>query len=201
MGAKKRVENKSITSNDKVKAQSRSSGAALLRERDLPQRSQSVHSRLSVANSKVSQNNQQQPSTAFGRGGASKTPSSERRPNSMQMAPTVTASRREYDNATAAKKGVVSRNRSQDTAKSAIAPGGFAKLLEIRKPVVVTHETEGGYANAGGNAHGGVRKSMELRGESEHLYIGGEETDVISEDQLDRLLLQAKKAKATGSKR
>lgn len=35
-------------------------------------------------------------------------------------------------------------------------------------------------------------KSMELRGKSEYLRIGGGEVDVISGDQLDRLLVQAK---------
>ena len=45
----------------------------------------------------------------------------------------------------------------------------------------------------------GVRKSMgELRGQSEHLEIRGEEVDVISENQLGRLLQQARNARAGG---
>lgn len=43
-------------------------------------------------------------------------------------------------------------------------------------------------------------RSVELNGESEYLRIGGEEADIISGDQLDRLLVKAKMARSGGGR-
>ncbi len=82
---------------------------------------------------------------------------------------------------------------------------GFQKLAAMRSggPIVVVHDENIDYnernvqptksalkkSSAGTN-------SIELNGNSEMLRIGGEEVDMISGDQLDRLLVQAKKARA-----
>jgi len=197
------LEPKVNNSNDKLKNRQKGLVGAARREKDIPQRSQSVHSRLGVVNSKASQ--PQQPA-AFGRGiSTSKTASTDRRPNSMQMPPTVAsrAGKKEVENVAVAKKGIsVPRIRNAELIESP-AHGGFAKLLESRKPVVVTYEMDEAYVESGhgnGMLRGGLHKSTELRGESEHLYMG-DGADVISEDQLDRLLLQAKKAKSIGPTR
>lgn len=54
--------------------------------------------------------------------------------------------------------------------------------------------------NLNGNRVGNpsINKSIELNGESEYLQINGNQVDVISEDQLDRLLIQAKQARSNG---
>jgi hypothetical protein len=52
-----------------------------------------------------------------------------------------------------------------------------------------------------GNKYDGFQaESIELRGESEYLRIKGNEVDVISGDQLDRLLSQAKNARGVGKR-
>ena len=84
--------------------------------------------------------------------------------------------------------------RDEPPAKSG---GGFAALQANATkmkggPMVVVHEEEEDVRVKGRK----VRvQSPELRGDSEKMYIKGEETDVISGDQLNRLLLQARKAR------
>ena len=48
----------------------------------------------------------------------------------------------------------------------------------------------------GGGGGGNTSRSLELNGDSEYLRIGGGEADLISGDQLDRLLVAARRAKA-----
>ena len=74
---------------------------------------------------------------------------------------------------------------------------GFAKLAQAAKvsPVVVTYEEEP-VSGLKGNRRGGNSSSLELNGESEYLRIGRAGEDVIGGDQLDRLLVQARRARA-----
>lgn len=84
---------------------------------------------------------------------------------------------------------------------------GFAKLqAKISDgPMVVTHEsdefdTRSNVRNTKlkkAQSFGGspTMRSTELNSDSEYLKIGGEEVDVISSDQLDRLLIQARKVR------
>lgn len=82
---------------------------------------------------------------------------------------------------------------------------GFQKLAAMRSggPIVVVHDENMDYnernvqptKSALKKSHAGAN-SIELNGNSEMLRIGGEEVDMISGDQLDRLLVQAKKARA-----
>jgi len=98
----------------------------------------------------------------------------------------------------------VGRNRSAD--RGVREPGGiqgFAKLqAKIDGPMVVSHESDDIDHNPRGRmkkaqSFGGspTMRSTELNGESEYLRIGGAEVDVISSDQLDRLLIQARKVR------
>ena len=78
------------------------------------------------------------------------------------------------------------------------SPRGFHKLAAKARagPVVVTYDDDlGGTTNRGNRNNG--RTSVELNGESEYLKIGGEEVDLISGDQLDRLLSKARSARAS----
>ena len=57
---------------------------------------------------------------------------------------------------------------------------------------------DGNSRNSGGRGRRGgdnARRSAELDGNSEYLRIGGEEVDLISGDQLDRLLSKARKGR------
>ena len=84
---------------------------------------------------------------------------------------------------------------------------GFAKLQSkiSSGPMVVTHEGDdfdarGSVRNTKlkkAQSFGGspTMRSTELNSDSEYLKIGGEEVDVISSDQLDRLLIQARKVR------
>lgn len=74
--------------------------------------------------------------------------------------------------------------------------GGFAKLQQVAArggPVVVTYDDE--VVGAGGGGRSGGRSSMELNCESEHLRVGKDNSDIIGGDQLDRLLVQARRAR------
>jgi hypothetical protein len=75
---------------------------------------------------------------------------------------------------------------------------GFAKLQSAAKaaPIVVTYEDEGQYS-VRGKGRGG--NSMELQSESEYLHIGKSGGDVIGGDQLDRLLVQARRARVAAT--
>ena len=77
------------------------------------------------------------------------------------------------------------------------SPRGFHKLAAKARagPVVVTYDDDLGGTNNGGGRNKG-RTSVELSGESEYLKIGGEEVDLISGDQLDRLLNKARSARS-----
>jgi len=93
--------------------------------------------------------------------------------------------------------------------------GGFAKLQHgvaggkgsvVRGgPAIVTYNgADDSPVRGGGGGHkgvsvrfgGGSSERDQLRGESEYLRVTGEDVDVISGDQLDRLLVQARKARA-----
>jgi hypothetical protein len=100
------------------------------------------------------------------------------------------------------------RNRSADRGvREQGGLQGFAKLqAKIDGPMVVTHESDDLDRGASlprnlklkkAQSFGGspTMRSTELNGESEYLRIGGEEVDVISSDQLDRLLIQARKVR------
>merc|ERR1711968_158020 len=71
-------------------------------------------------------------------------------------------------------------------------PQGFHKLAAQARsgPKVVTYEED-----LGGSDRSRGRTSVELSGDSEYLRIGGEEVDLISGDQLDRLLVTARNAR------
>ena len=82
---------------------------------------------------------------------------------------------------------------------------GFQKLAAMRSggPIVVVHDENIDYnernvqpAKSALKKSSAGTNSIELNGNSEMLRIGGEEVDMISGDQLDRLLVQAKKARA-----
>ena len=64
------------------------------------------------------------------------------------------------------------------------------------EPVIVSYDDEGREPPPGPRGGSRGRASVELNGESEYLKIGGEEVDIISGDQLDRLLVQARGARA-----
>jgi len=73
--------------------------------------------------------------------------------------------------------------------------GGFQALAGKAKGggMMVSYEDDlGGGAPRNGGGGGVNRRSTELDGESEYLRIGGEEVDLISGDQLDRLLTRAR---------
>ncbi len=78
--------------------------------------------------------------------------------------------------------------------------GGFQRLAQKTKvkgePVIVSYDDEGREPPPGPRGGSRGRASVELNGESEYLKIGGEEVDIISGDQLDRLLVQARGARA-----
>lgn len=104
-------------------------------------------------------------------------------------------------------KAAASRGRGPSPARpSARDPSpsvqGFGKLQQLASkvsgPLIVSYDDEGREVKggAGGKRIGGnAARSQELSGESEYLRIGGTEVDIISGDQLDRLLLQARKAR------
>lgn len=80
--------------------------------------------------------------------------------------------------------------------------GGFGALAAKARggPVVVSYEDDLGGSTAGqrgprSGKGGGNRQSAELDGNSEYLRIGGEEVDLISGDQLDRLLVNARRTR------
>ena len=110
------------------------------------------------------------------------------------------------------KRAAINNNSNQDDGRGGggggggAVRGGFARLqiAANKGPVVATfdEEDEGDVMSIRGrrqhnpsnnsnnnnyNNNRNVRNSMELRGESEYLHIGGNEADVISGDQLDRL--------------
>lgn len=83
--------------------------------------------------------------------------------------------------------------------------GGFSKLQNssIRGgPTIVSHDDDavgglnGKKLGRGKGGAGAAGRSLELAGDSEYLRIGGEDVDMISGDQLDRLLIKAQKARA-----
>lgn len=91
---------------------------------------------------------------------------------------------------------------------------GFAKLANIKKhsgPIVAVHDDDDDNFESRGGRGGDVKsvlkkksnyptlRSTELNGDSEYLRIGGEEVDVISGDQLDKLLVHSKKTRAPGN--
>lgn len=88
------------------------------------------------------------------------------------------------------------RNKGQAEAPPARAApvSGFAKLqaTATRGPIVMTYEEEPSQFQA---QQSPPRPRMrELRAESEHIYMKGNDVDMISEDQLNRLLTRAKRA-------
>lgn len=105
------------------------------------------------------------------------------------------------------------RGRGVSPARQALrdpspAAGGFAKLqhAKVTGPLVVSYDEEGRELRGGrqqgpGRGGGNALRSSELNGESEYLRIGGEEVDVISGDQLDRLLAKARRARGAGGGR
>ena len=108
------------------------------------------------------------------------------------------------------------RGRGVSPARQALrdpspATGGFAKLqhAKVTGPLVVSYDEEGrelrggrqqGPGRGGGGGNNNALRSSELAGESEYLRIGGEEVDVISGDQLDRLLAKARRARGGGGR-
>ena len=74
--------------------------------------------------------------------------------------------------------------------------GGFKKMAANARsggPIVVSYEDDIGGSNSGGRRDNrGTAQSLELNGESEYLKIKGEDVDLISGDQLDRLLVKAR---------
>lgn len=106
-----------------------------------------------------------------------------------------------------AKAAVVARGRGlSPTRPSARDPPsgvqGFGKLQKfaskVNGPLIVSYDEEGREVEpANKRVYGSnAARSQELSGESEYLRIGGEEVDVISGDQLDRLLAQARRARS-----
>lgn len=85
--------------------------------------------------------------------------------------------------------------QSDAPATSHKAPvSGFAKLQAsaARGPIVMTYEEEPSQAQAQQSPP--RPRLRELRAESEHIYMKSNEVDMISEDQLNRLLTRARKA-------
>lgn len=88
---------------------------------------------------------------------------------------------------------------------------GIAKLASMRggQPIIAVHD-DSDHGNGGGiksalkksiqTGKSALLKSAELNGNTEFLRIGGEEVDIISGDQLDRLLDKAKKARSSGAR-
>jgi hypothetical protein len=90
--------------------------------------------------------------------------------------------------------------RGSDVDRGGGGGGGMMGLLARKGgPITVAYDAED---DIGGRAsQSPLRKPAslgELRGQSEHLEIRGEEVDVISEHQLGRLLQQARNARAGG---
>jgi hypothetical protein len=67
---------------------------------------------------------------------------------------------------------------------------GKAPIASAGGPVMVTYEEDN---VSSGNRHSPMAK--ELRTESEHLYLGGKDSERIGEDQLSKLLNKAKRAR------
>ena len=86
-------------------------------------------------------------------------------------------------------------------ASPANGKGGFGSLAAKARggPVIVSYDDDLGGSTCGvrggGGARQNARRSVELDGSSEYLKIGGEEVDLISGDQLDRLLVQARRTR------
>lgn len=82
-------------------------------------------------------------------------------------------------------------NKSSAPVKTSLAGAGAAALRgRVRgEPAVVTYDEESVSSRSVVRRGAGGEP---LRGQSEYLRIGGDEVDVISGDQLDRLLIQAK---------
>jgi len=91
------------------------------------------------------------------------------------------------------------RPSARDPSPAAREGGGFGKLQQLARntgPVVVSYDEEGReFKGSAASKNKGAQRSLELSGESEYLRIGGEEVDIISGDQLDRLLSKARKAR------
>lgn len=102
-------------------------------------------------------------------------------------------------------KATASRGRGPSPARpSARDPSpsvqGFGKLQQLASkvsgPLIVSYDDEGREvrgAGVGKRMGGNAARSQELSGESEYLRIGGTEVDIISGDQLDRLLRESRK--------
>lgn len=90
---------------------------------------------------------------------------------------------------------------ARPSARDASPAGGFGKLQQVASkvngPLVVSYDEDGRELKGSTQKRGGgnAMRSLELTGESEYLRIGGEEVDIISGDQLDRLLAQARKVR------
>ena len=69
-------------------------------------------------------------------------------------------------------------------------------------PIVVSYEDDiGGSSDRGRRDNSrGTAQSLELNGESEYLKIKGEDVDLISGDQLDRLLVKARSNRRGGDR-
>ena len=118
------------------------------------------------------------------------------------------AGKRGTPSAAAAARAADVYTRQDGPQRKELGINGFAKLQLAAANnncglKIVTYADEGG-ANGSKNQSAiaaGLEHSSstcrELRGESSLLFIGNEEVDVISEDQLDRLLMQAKHAKSS----
>ena len=66
---------------------------------------------------------------------------------------------------------------------------------------MVSYEDDLGGSGGGRGKNAQNRRSAELDGDSEYLRIGGEEVDLISGDQLDRLINRARGARGSGGGR
>lgn len=132
-----------------------------------------------------------------------KVPASQRRPASMQTTENTKPNNRKAqqlptnNNKGPEKKQEVknpprrqntdNESRNVDARKKPSPIGGFQKLQLAAQngPKIVTYDDEGPPASN--------RSKMELKAQSEHLYIGNN-IDYIGEDQLDRLLIKGKRA-------
>jgi hypothetical protein len=95
---------------------------------------------------------------------------------------------------------------SDQSISDAVSGFGLLKARAQAGPVVVSYDDESSAAGGGGfadrasprrrahdrSSHG---SSFELSGESEYLKVGKSDADIIGGDQLDRLLVQARRAR------
>lgn len=165
---------------------------AAKRQSLIDQQQQKREERIASKQQQASVNNKPKVSPAFGSN--SSRPSNVGEANGPKGSKIVDSKRNRNNDHGNAPKPTIPRASKQDSGIS-----GFQKLqLGVAGkgakggPMVVSYEDEEGYGGSGGQM---TPIGRELKGVSEHLYLKNRDIDVIGEDQLDKLLNKASRAR------